>query len=159
MLNLRLQFSLIAFVVMAVSGLGCSPSGSGKAAPAVNVAGSWQGTWNSNQGVSGGLTLQLTDTGGTVSGTMNVTGSPCGNQTTVSGSVSGYTVVISTADSMRFTATVEQNNPSAMSGSYSISAGDCQGDAGTFSLTMPTQPIVPTPTQTQSAAFPASDAG
>jgi hypothetical protein len=113
----------------------------------VNVAGDWQGSWNSNSGVSGTLTLHLVDNSGSVSGTMNVLGSPCGNQVTVTGSVSGYNVVISTMgdDAMRFTATVQQNNSGAMSGSYSISAGDCQGDTGTFNITMPAPTPVPTP--------------
>lgn len=159
MVNLRFALSQVVLGVVVALAIACSPSKSSPA-PAVTVGGDWQGSWNSNSGVSGTLTLHLVDTNGSVSGTMNVLGSPCGNQSTVTGSVTGYTVVISTmgADSMRFTATVQQNNPGAMSGTYSISTGGCQGDTGTFNITMPAQPVtVPTQPvpQTQPLLSPA----
>lgn len=106
-----------------------------------DLTGTWTGTWSSSNGIdSGNLTANLTQSGTSISGTASayVTGGSvsCGGPNySVSGTVSGNNIIFGVFDrgieSGVYTATFTSTS---MSGTYSVTAGACAGDTGTFSL-------------------------
>ena len=112
-----------------------------------DFTGNWSGTWTSSYYPydSGSLNGNITQTGSSLTGTMNVYATECGNflGLTLTGSVSGDVA------SFNFTAYCYLNgynslsytngsiSGNTMTGSYTISGLDYY-DAGTFSLTRPT---------------------
>jgi len=103
-----------------------------------NVAGDWSGTWVESTGPdSGNVSLDLSQTNTTVSGTATITGSSCPLSGILSGTVTANTLsaVIQSADSVSLNATFDS---SSMKGTYEVTSGKCNGDAGTFSLTLTT---------------------
>ncbi|MEK9785226.1 MAG: hypothetical protein VW546_04390, partial [Gammaproteobacteria bacterium] len=56
---------------------GCSSSSSGVFGQSFNVSGQWSGTVTDNLGVARSTTMTLVDSGGTISGTINVVGHSC----------------------------------------------------------------------------------
>lgn len=99
------------------------------------VHGGWQGTWTSSLGVGGAVNAQFVHEGGTLTGVVSITNSPCLVNGTVNGSVTGDNVAfgaVSGGHGIQFTARL---GDATMTGSYSVSAGDCAGDTGTFQLT------------------------
>lgn len=86
-------------------------------------------------GQGGNVNAQFVHAGETLTGTVSITGSPCLVNGTVNGTVSGADVAfgaVSGSHGIRFTAQLGENT---MTGTYSVSAGTCAGDTGTFGLT------------------------
>jgi len=116
---------------LALFGCGGAAGGSGPAAS--NVEGTWTGTWLSVDGIGGAATMRISESGGSLSGTVSFTNSPC----FASGSIDA------TLDAETFSATVTAGAidvtlqgtlaDGTMSGTYdAVSAGACTGDTGTF---------------------------
>jgi hypothetical protein len=108
---------------------------------ALNLTGTWSGSWASSVvPASGTVTANITQSGSSISGSATIIGSPCFTGGNVSGSAYGNTVtfgVLSQGGTMRanFSGVVNTAG-SMMSGSYSVNGtGVCVGDSGTFSLT------------------------
>ena len=76
-----MKLILCGFVVLAVSGFaGCGGGGGGGGGgpAAVDVTGTWTGTWASQNGINtGSIDTTLAQTGNTISGSVTFTGSPC----------------------------------------------------------------------------------
>ena len=104
-----------------------TPSASG------DVAGTWNGTYESttSPGANGTFTMVLDLSGGTLSGTITVTDTPCITNGTVDGSVQGshitFGAVKGAQQTIGFTGTVSGDQ---MSGTYSAPA--CGHGAGNW---------------------------
>jgi hypothetical protein len=119
--------------LVCLAALACGGGAGGSGPAASKVDGTWTGTWLSVRGVGGAATMHITETGGSLSGTVTFTNSPC----FASGSIDA------TLDAESFSATVTAGaidvtlqgtlTDDAMSGTYdAVSAGACTGDTGTF---------------------------
>ncbi len=112
---------------------------------ALTLSGTWEGVWQSRRTPeSGTLLVTLTQTGTTLTGEVEVTGSPCVSAETIAGERSGDTVVFGTASGgphhSMFSGTVAPDG-TAMDGTYAVTGGPCAGDQGTWSLTRVTAPV------------------
>jgi hypothetical protein len=105
---------------------------------ASDLTGTWDGTWDIDppyETVTGGFTLELTQSGNTISGPIEMTGTDCDNGT-VGGTVEGSTITfgwVSSSQTVDFTGTVDG---SSMSGTWSSIS--CSGDVpitGTWEAT------------------------
>lgn len=99
-----------------------------------DLAGSWTGTWVSDNDATGGVSAVFTQTGGVLSGTVNITGSPCISNGRIEGSVTGTNVAfgaVSGQDTINFTS---QLGDDTMVGTYAVPSGACAGDTGNFEL-------------------------
>ena len=129
---------LTAFVAVSVTTCGGGGGGGGGTSETqnVDVTGTWSGSWvSSGGGYSGNVTITLVQNGTSLSGTASVTGSPCLTSGSVSGTVSGNKVaygVVSGQSTIEFNTTYASDT---ISGTYSITAGNCAGEAGTCSIT------------------------
>jgi hypothetical protein len=127
--------SAIAFAAMAILA-GCGGSSTTSIPPSVDLTGAWSGTWTSVNGQVGQGSLDLTQTGSQVSGTVLVTGSPCFANADVSGTIegddfSGSMTAGGASATFDMTAATSQ-----MSGTYKVgAAGACTGDTGTLTAT------------------------
>jgi tetratricopeptide (TPR) repeat protein len=119
--------------------------GGGGTQPPADVAtldGTWRGTWtDTTDGSTGTATLNLTQSGSSVSGTVSIPGDPClpeGNVTgTFSGSSAALTITSGT-ESITANGTLDQI-AMTLNGTwnYANSAStDCAGSTGTFSCTL-----------------------
>lgn len=101
-----------------------------------DLTGSWSGSFVSTVEDGGGtLDVVLQQDGGTLTGSVDLTGSPCLSSGSVSGTVSSDGAsfgAVQGADTVVFSASTIGD--ASMSGTYSVATGDCSGDAGTFSL-------------------------
>jgi hypothetical protein len=129
---MKRMFLLSAALVCACGGT--STVLPGAATSSVDVDGTWNATWTSRSGQIGHGTMQLTQSGTTVTGSITVEGSPCVVNADVNGSLDG--------DALSGTMTFGGGHASfdttvaatAMSGTYdAVSAGACTGDTGTLS--------------------------
>jgi hypothetical protein len=103
-----------------------SPSSAASASPTTSesgtLTGNWVGTWNIDppyNGVAGGFTMEITQTGASFSGTVELTNSDCGDGT-VSGSLSGTSVTfgwVTNKEPVQFTGVLD--GTSSMSGTWS----------------------------------------
>lgn len=137
MFNIRgLSFFLGAFLALGLLNLAV--------ADAVDVNGTWQGSWSSSYGGSGGLTVNMTQSGTSLSGTMTVMATDCGtiSNRPISGSVSGNVISVhasfvcpwdSSYNELNYTNGVVIGN--SISGSYTVYSDGEYWDNGTFSLT------------------------
>ncbi len=122
-------------MVAVVALTACTETASAQA----DVTGNWSGTYaDSTVSASGALTAGLTDTAGTLGGTLTISsGWACSiaNQGTVKGTTSGdsvsATVDFGLLTSLSLAGTVSGNT---MSGSFDITSGVCSGQMGTFTL-------------------------
>ncbi len=108
--------------------------GGGGSSPA-NVAGTWTGTWASNNKFNvGAISTTIARLGTTCSGTIMIGSSPCFSGGTITGgTVSGNTVSWSSPGIGNSSGTV---SGTTITGAYSVTiAGACFGDTGTFSVT------------------------
>jgi hypothetical protein len=126
---------LAAAVATSCGGGGAS---SCSAPPAVNVTGSWSGTWLDNNGSSGTISFgALTQNAGAVEGQISFTGSPCFSGGAISGTVCGdqFSGSLSAGGiQVDVSATVTGVQ---MSGNFNaVSAGACTGDVGTFAASL-----------------------
>jgi hypothetical protein len=112
-------------------------------ADTVDVSGTWQGTWTSDSGTSGGLFINVTQSGTSVGGTVTITATECGtfSNLTLSGSVSGNVLTAYTAatcqqdgsyNELRYNGAVNGNS---MNGNYTLDSDSEPYDFGIFSLT------------------------
>jgi hypothetical protein len=93
----------------------------------VDLTGTWNGTYGAGDQVAGTFTVEFTQTGNQVSGTIDIQGSPCVSQGEISGALSGNQITFGAVEaeqSISFTGEVSGDH---MSGDYS--APDCE--AGT----------------------------
>jgi sulfatase modifying factor 1 len=129
-------YSLLIAGLMAISFM--------SGAQATNFTGNWDGRWTSIYGTSGWMSVDLTQTGNTLSGSLDlettyygmyynipVTGSVSGNIATLSATMvdSGYTYRIEYTE-----AQISADNASAQ-GSYRITENGLFWDSGTFEMT------------------------
>jgi len=102
--------------------------------PTAPLAGMWRGTWTSETGVSGSMTVTMQQSGSTLDGDLEFSGSPCFASGRFAGIVTGRDFAGSvTAGGIRvdLSATI---TGAAYAGTYTaVSAGACTGDTGTFS--------------------------
>jgi tetratricopeptide (TPR) repeat protein len=104
--------------------------------PPLNLTGTWIGTWTSSIAGNGSISLDLTQAEGStsVTGSVSITGSECISTGTLSGSVTGDTLVSSIvgSETADFTATANSiSSPTSLNGTLQVTSGDCAGDIGT----------------------------
>lgn len=96
------------------------------------LTGTWTGTWqNTNIAGSGTFTLQLTQSGSTVAGTIVAVGTPCLTNGTISGALAANQVQLGAVQgvvTITYAGTVSGNS---MSGTYQASA-ECANAQGTW---------------------------
>jgi hypothetical protein len=95
----------------------------------------WNGIWVSSKVIaSGTMSLTVTQSGTTFSGSITLTGSPCFSTSPITGwTVTGNAVSWSAPEIGNFTGIISGDS---ISGTYSVtSAGACFSDTGTFSVT------------------------
>jgi hypothetical protein len=102
----------------------------------INVAGNWQFTANSTVfGFSYSAAGQVNQNGSSLSGTLTLSGTPCAQSASFTGSLSGNKITASldeNGQNTMYTGTVAADGNSG-SGTYQSPAGGCtNGDAGTF---------------------------
>ena len=130
---------ICAVVAVAVLCFLSSCGGGGNSGSVINMAGNWQFDAASTVfELSYTATGQVNQNGSSVSGTMNLSGTPCAESADFTGSVSG-TNLSATLDengqNVSFNGTLAANG-SSVSGTYTAPAGGCtNGDAGTFTGT------------------------
>ncbi len=112
------------------------------AAVTVDLTGYWQGSWNSRAwGEVGDLSVTLNQSGDIITGTLDITNTDCGTVTGVllTGKVLGNNFTLdgqyhcNGVNTLRYTSGVVNGN--AMSGNYTVYAGNSSKDWGTFSFT------------------------
>jgi hypothetical protein len=95
------------------------------------VAGTWNGTWQSTSspGATGTFQMTFTQTGQSLSGPIQITGTPCITTGTITGTLNGTTIdfgAVKGQQTITYTGTWSGN---VMSGTYSApSCGDGKGD-------------------------------
>ncbi len=111
---------------------------------AADFSGVWQGTWTSTYGNTNNLSASITQTGTTLSGTLGVNGTDCGDfsNLSLSGTVSGDTASFqsdaycagdSSDNELGYTNAIISGN--TMAGIYTIYSDGEFWDSGVFSLT------------------------
>jgi hypothetical protein len=106
---------------------------------AVDLTGHWDGAWESTRyAINGLLTGQLVQSGTALTGEVTVLGSGCTAGGTVSGTVSGATVIFGAVaadeEQTNFAGSVSEDGKT-MSGTYEVISGPCGGDTGLWSVT------------------------
>lgn len=131
------QLKLLLLTSIAILLTACSGGGgsSGGDITPVDINGSWKGTWSSSvTDESGTVSVVLLVNGTVISGSMDLSGSPCISTGSIDGTVSGNSVsfgVILGDDEIQFSSTYSDGT---ISGTYSVTSGLCSGDTGTFIL-------------------------
>lgn len=127
--------SLVMAGAFSVLVLSCGSTGGGGAvgAGASPFDGTWTGTWLDGD-VQGDITFTLSG-GGTVTGSVVLTGSPCIGNGAVTGTASGDSLngeISAGGTTVSFSATATGTQ---MSGTFdAVTAGSCTGDTGTFTV-------------------------
>jgi tetratricopeptide (TPR) repeat protein len=115
------------------SGGGGGGGGGGISPTELNLTGDWVGTWTGSDGNgNGNISLTLTQSNTSVSGTATITGSECISTGTLSGTVTGNTLVsniLSGPNTASFNATCTSTS---MNGTLEVTSGSCAGDIGNF---------------------------
>ena len=117
--------TLPALALLALLAAGCG----------ANVNGPWKGTWT-GAAVSGGVSLDIAQSGSSLTGVATLTGSACVSAGSLSGKVDGDKVsgsVDSGGDSWKFDGAVADGD-ATISGTYTFAGGNCEGQSGTFTL-------------------------
>jgi tetratricopeptide (TPR) repeat protein len=123
----------------AIGGTAVAISGGGGDDPAppppeLNLSGDWIGTWSESTGTSGNVSLTLTQTNSSVTGTVSITGSNCITTGTLSGTVSGNNLqanIVGTGASLNATCT-----STSMNGTLEFTSGECAGVTGNFAASI-----------------------
>lgn len=138
------RFIPAVLMVLVLGGLplmsGCSGGSSDPVASedvVFNITGLWNGTWRMG-GFTGNISVTVVQTGGAISGSIAIQGSPCMNTATVTGTVSGETVTIGAVSASNnrydYLGTIRADGL-AIDGTWT-GAGSCaSGQSGTFALT------------------------
>ena len=135
---MRFSWFKIMLATMAVAfTVGCGGGGGGSSESEINLSGSWKGRWEStaDKKYDGNIEANIIHSGSSVNGNAVITDSPC----LKSGNISGTTEkgnnisfgVFSGGNTIVFTATYTANT---INGTYVVTAGNCAGDVGIFSL-------------------------
>jgi hypothetical protein len=130
-------FKKAALGVLLVFLSACGGGGNSSNSTPVNIAGNWQFMGNSTRfGYTFTATSQINQTGSSISGTLNLSGSPCAQTADFSGTLNGTSLnatVNESGQNTLFTGTVSTDGNS-LSGTYTAPSGGCtNGDAGTWS--------------------------
>jgi tetratricopeptide (TPR) repeat protein len=111
---------------------------------ALSLTGDWEGDWtDTTDNESGRVALSLTQTGDSLSGNAEIPGGECLSMGDISGTVSDPRVnmtIRSGAEIVEVTGTVDSSG-TIISGTWDYTASDlpdCQGDTGTFSVSLTT---------------------
>ena len=110
-----------------------------------DFTGNYQGSWRSYSGRGGGISSLVSQSGSSISGTLSVTATDCGNYYNVpfSGSVNGNTATFTASSTcngvpVQFAFSNGTLYRDSMNGNYTIYAGGAWYDSGTFIVTRPT---------------------
>ncbi|MEK9743018.1 MAG: hypothetical protein VW493_03950 [Gammaproteobacteria bacterium] len=109
---------------------GCSSSTSGVFGQSFNVTGHWSGTVTDSYGVARATTVTLVDSGGTVSGTINVVGHSCFSGGNVTGTSAQSPA--NTTDDNPLTADQENSNQGTLT--LSLASGATSGGVSTVTI-------------------------
>ena len=133
-----LLFLMATTFVVAVTGCGGGGSSSGGGGASTPLTGSWVGPWQSTDPAFPGSGLgrvQLRQSGGNVSGTGSLTGSPCIVNAALSGIVSGNSVSINfVGQRAAATANLTRNGENQMTGTWRVIASNVCGGSGNVTL-------------------------
>lgn len=101
----------------------------------VDLNGDWVGTWSASGGTTGTISLSLTQTDRSVTGTTTVEGPDCTLTGNISGSVDGtsFQANITGTGSASFGATCTSTS---MNGTLDITSGECAGNSGMVSTSI-----------------------
>jgi hypothetical protein len=123
--------------------VGASPTtASSTAEPAATgtITGTWKGTWSSTKyvGLTGTFTLNFQQSGSTLSGTIEIAGTPCISSASITGTLSGTDITfgfVNGAEAVSYTGT--WTGPD-MAGTWVVGQGSgagCTADSGTWKAT------------------------
>jgi hypothetical protein len=126
----------VFFLMMAACG-GSSTSGTSSSNESSSLAGTWGGTWKSNSGVGGTVSMTITQNGNALSGTASMTNSTCLENAKLDGTISGDDVMIDvTSGDTKASVHLTVTAPGQIDGTYdAVSAGICSGDTGIVDIT------------------------
>ncbi|MCD4722722.1 MAG: hypothetical protein K8S13_23125 [Desulfobacula sp.] len=106
-----------------------------------DYSGTWNGTWSSQYGTSGGLTINITQTGESYSGTMDIKNTDCGDVygVSVSGTISNNIITVNASyncdgDIATLSITYGIISGNNITGPYTQYVNGSLYDAGTFTL-------------------------
>jgi hypothetical protein len=113
-----------------------APPSAAPSAPA-SIAGTWHGTWTSEKyaGLTGGFTLDFQQSGSNLSGTIEITGTPCITSATITGALTGNQITfgaVKGAETVTYTGTWAG---ATMDGTWVVShpsGGQCAVDSGSW---------------------------
>lgn len=116
---------------------GSTNGGTTSSSESSSLEGAWTGTWKSNQGVGGAVTMSITQNGNALSGTASMTNSTCLENAKLDGTINGDDVLINvTSGDTRASVHLTVMSPGHVDGTYdAVSAGLCSGDTGIVDIT------------------------
>ena len=142
-----LKLGFIVFVLTVCIGLiaGCSGgdsssgggSSGGDTSGAVEgiLTGSWNGSWTSlNGNGSGNISANIIHGDSSIIGSISMTDYPCMSRGSLSGTVLENNVNIIVVFATNTIVYSALYTSTSISGAYAVTAGDCTGDVGTFSI-------------------------
>jgi hypothetical protein len=128
--------SLVLLISVAACG-GSSNVGTSSSSESSSLAGTWSGTWQSNRGQGGTISMTIAQNGNALSGTASMTNSTCLEAAALDGTVNGDDVLIDvTSGDTKASVHLTVTAPGQIDGTYdAISAGLCTGDTGIVDVT------------------------
>jgi len=102
------------------------------------ATGTWTGAWKlvgSSLMMSGSVTMTLTETGTTVTGTSSFANEPCFQSATIDGTLSGSTLTATSTEGANAGSITATITGTSMSGTFTITGGTCAGYMGAFTMT------------------------
>lgn len=129
-------FVLALTISVAACG-GSNSVGTSSANGSSSLAGAWSGTWKSDSGVGGTVSMSITQDGDSLSGTASMTNSTCLENAKLSGTVNGDDVMIDvTSGDTHATVHLTVTATNQIDGTYdAVSVGICSGDTGIVDAT------------------------
>jgi hypothetical protein len=113
---------------------------------AVDLTGEWTGTYHPDSGGEGTVSASFDQNGRTVTGSMTVAGSDCFSLLSFAGTVDGNMLTGTFTDDNSRMDITGLINRGEVNGTYTILAGPCADDTGTFALVAVSPTPTPTPT-------------
>jgi hypothetical protein len=156
-------FAILAIVCFSGCGGGGGGGGGGGQAT-IDATGTWNGTWQSSNGInSGSLEVVITQTGNSITGSISFTGSPCFSGGPITGFVNGANITATLnagGIQVNVAGAVSGVAQDDLNGTYNVvSAGACTGDTGTASLTRTAPLTIGEPKPPESITFVYNEAG
>jgi hypothetical protein len=106
-----------------------------KANPPDDITGDWHGSYKDNAGNTGTIDATFTQSGNTLGGSMLLNwGCAVANNASVNGTITGNDLSASMVYGFATVNIKGTRSGESVSGTFTISGGVCNGDAGTFSL-------------------------